>query len=71
MTEFDKNLRTVFGERVSEMSPNLISLLRELWDTALEMGTENPHTCGNFDPGTQGPVGPDRCEACRLLSHGE
>lgn len=26
---------------------------------------DDDHTCGDFDPGTQGPVGPDRCEACQ------
>lgn len=67
MGEFDTTLQTVFGERIPEMSPELRTALRELWDAALELGIDAEHTCGDFDPGSEGPVGPDRCEACRLL----
>ena len=67
MSEFTQALHSVFGERVSEMSPNLLERLRALWDEALELGVDTEHTCGDFNPTTQGPMGPESCPACRLL----
>lgn len=71
MSEFTQALHSVFGERVSEMSPNLRERLRELWATALELGVDAEHTCGEFNPTTQSAVGPESCEGCQLLNERE
>ena len=70
MTVFDKLLFRVLGPRHTEFSKDLRERLFELWSDGFEMGTGTPHTCGGFDPSTEGPVGPEGCDACKTLNEG-
>ena len=67
MDAFEEALQTAFGDRASDFSPALRSRLRAFWREAVDLGLETGHTCGDFNPSTQGPVGPESCDGCRLL----
>lgn len=66
--EFLRVLEETFGGRAREFSLELQDLLYEVYLEGFEHGVEESHTCGNFDPGSQGPVGPDGCKACQVLT---
>jgi len=67
MLKFDDILSTIFGPRHEEFSDALRERLLDLWMDGFEVGTDTPHTCGHFCPSSQGPVGPERCDACRVI----
>lgn len=67
MSYFDHILQTVFGKSHTKFTPELRERLHRLWLSGFEWGNDMPHTCGGFNPTSQGPVGPENCDACRIL----
>jgi len=65
---FSKRLTEFFGERSAEFSEDLRGHLLDLWRDGFEEGAQTPHVCGNFDPSSGGPVGPEGCPACQFLN---
>ena len=70
MLKFDDILSTNIGPRHEEFSDALRERLLDLWMDGFEVGTDTPHTCGGFNPTTEGPVGPEGCDACKTLNEG-
>lgn len=68
--EFQQVLEERLGAGAKDFSPALRKALFEVYQEGFRDGAEWPHTCGDFDPGGQGPVGPDGCEACKILDEG-